>query len=169
MNLVKQIIENEISVWLNTCNYHYPLAKKFVYSTKDEFTNVHEKLFDFVSNLPRMDNYDALLEENSYDSLNDYVCAEGPFIIEDVGDFFRILRKALIHKVNQDMEKDFEPIICACYLRLLLLNFDELVQKYPQINDGLVIKAISDDIKEYHFEDVTLNKLTDVIENLIEG
>lgn len=166
MNSVKQIIKDEVMVWLSTCDY--PLTKKFVYSMNDELVNVHEKLFDFVSDLPRMDNYDGLLEENSYDTINDYVCLEGPFIVEDVDDFFRILRKALIRKIYQELECDFDAIVCACYLRLLSLKFDKLVQKYPQINDGVVIKAISDDIKEYHFEDVTLEKLIDVIRNLVE-
>ena len=169
MNLVKQIIKNEITEWLYTCNYEYPLTRKFIYSMNDELTNVHEKLFDFISGLPRMNNYEGLLKENSYDTLNEYFYLAGPFLLDNVDDFFNVLRDALVHKIYLKLEENFDAIICACYMRLLYLNFDSLVQKYPQINDGLVIKAISDDVKEYHFKDVTLNKLIDVIKNVIEN
>lgn len=158
-----QIIKNEITGWLNNCEYH--LSSVFVNSMKDELINIKEQISIFVSETVYGIEYDSLLDNIDPDNITDYICNNGPITVTNADEVFKILRGALEDKVEEQMLTDFVCIVAACFLKLLELNFDELVKEYPQLRDEIFIEKLSSNINYYEFDDITLDNLKYIIEN----
>lgn len=151
----------KIEGWLQNCEYDISLV--FVNSMKDELINIREKIFDFVSETVCDIEYDRLLDNIDPDDITDYICNNGPITVTNADDVFKILKGALEDKLEEQMLTDFVCIKAACFLKLLELNFDELVKEYPQLKDESFIERLSNNF--YEFDDITLNNLKYIIEN----
>lgn len=155
--------------WLNACESR-ELVIKFMNSLKDgeEEFHIPRRMFSFVAGLPRLDSYDVLLEENTYESIEDCISRAGPFKVKAADDLFKILRRSLEDKLRKELCTDIINITNMCFLRLLDWHFEDLADEFPQLKDEDFIERLDERISLYEVMTVTLGGLKHVIEELTE-